>query len=368
MNLLYYIKKYKEEIILEQYEHIRKEMIVDLKHILLNESLDIDTNYTIIETFYGINDDNAIERLEELENILEGSEISISSIKSSFNIKYDKIVQRDKQWLKSNKKKLLGLNYEDAELEVLNDYKVTMEQLLNRHTTFEKAFTNQDVNLTKFKDKRDDLKNGLDNYFRSGAAYREVGLKRVKGEEAKLAVESMVAYCEAFLNDKKSIEEKINNVIIAVSDSSVKESLNPIDRLKVLLEADSLKDLENTSKELDKLDNKNAKPEKVDVTKEPKEEKTSKTEKVDVTADELEDTSKELDKIDGGENNTEKVDVTADEESESNNKENPEEVEGNESNSVNNLNDRQMGIAVLLSVIEVRYFDYIKILKELTQE
>ena len=64
-----------------------------------------------------------------------------------------------------------------------------MEQLLNRHSTFEKAFTNQDVNLTKFKDKRDDLKNGLDNYFRSGASYREVGLKRVKGEEAKLAVE-----------------------------------------------------------------------------------------------------------------------------------------------------------------------------------
>lgn len=356
MNLLYYIKKYKEEIILEQYEHIRKEMIIDLKHILLNESLDIDTNYTIIETFYGINDNNVIERLEELENLLEGSEISISSIKSSFNSKYDKIVQRDKQWLKTNKKKLLGLNYGDAELEILNDYKVTMEQLLNRHSTFEKAFTNQDVNLTKFKDKRDDLKNGLDNYFRSGASYREVGLKRVKGEEAKLAVENMVTYCETFLNDKKPIEDKINAVIVAVSDSSVKESLSPIETLRSLLEADNaLKDIENSSKELSKMNNtkkvedksENKKAEKVDVT-EPEKEKNNKSEKVDVTKDEK-PTKEEV----------------PEEEPETTEEEVPEEQEEKPSNE---LNDRQIGIAVLLSVIEARYFDYIKILKELTQE
>lgn len=359
-DLLFYIKKYKEMIILEQYEHIRKEMIIDLKHILLNESVDIDINYSILETFYDINDNNVIDRLEGLENLLEGSEISISNIKSSFNSKYDKIVQRDKQWLKTNKKKLLGLNYGDAELEILNDYKVTMEQLLNRHSTFEKAFTNQDVNLIKFKDKRDDLKNGLDNYFRSGASYREVGLKRVKGEEAKLAVESMVSYCETFLNDKKPIEDKINAVIVAVSDSSVKESLSPIETLRALLEADdALKDIENTSKELSKMNNtkkveekpENKKSEKVDVTEPEKEEKNNKPEKVDVTKDEK-STKEEV---------PEEEPETAEEEI-------PEETEGENNTSDNGLGDRQIGIAVLLSVIEARYFDYIKILKELTQE
>ena len=351
MNLLYYIKKYKEGIILEQYDHIRKEMIIDLKQILLNESADIDTNYIILETFYGINNDNVIERLTELEQLLEGSEISVSSIKASFNSKYEKIVQRDKKWLSSNKKKILGVDYEGAELEVLNDYKVTMEQLLDRHSTFEKAFTNQDVNLTKFKDKRDDLKNGLDNYFRSGASYREVGLKRVKGEEAYHAIESMVVYCEAFLNDKKPIEDKINAVIVAVSDSSVKESLSPIETLKVLLEADNaLKEIENTSKELSKMGKSNSpEPEKEE----------NEVEKVDVTKDDntKKSNSPEPEKE---ENEVEKVDVTKDE--------NEEEIPEEQEEKPDGLNDRQIGIAVLLSVIEARYFDYISILKELIQE
>lgn len=170
----------------------------------------------------------------------------------------------------------------------------------------------------------------------------------------------MVSYCETFLNDKKPIEDKINAVIVAVSDSSVKESLSPIETLRALLEADdALKDIENTSKELSKMNNtkkveekpENKKSEKVDVTEPEKEEKTNKPEKVDVTKDEK-STKEEV----------------PEEEPETTEEEIPEETEGENNTSDNGLGDRQIGIAVLLSVIEARYFDYIKILKELTQE
>ena len=359
-KLLQYIKKYKNMIILEQYEHIINEMLFDLKEVLLNESVDIDINYSIIETFYNINVDNAADKLNELENLLESSGISISNIKASFNSKHEKLVQRDKKWLNSNKNKILEIDYEGTELEVLNDYKVTFEQLLNRYSIFEKAFNGEEINLSKFKDKRDDLKNGLDNYFRSGASYREVGLKRVKGEEAKLAVESIISYCESFLNDKKMIEDKMNAVIVAISDSSVKESMTPIETLKVLLEADdALKEIEQTSKELSKMSSVKSTeksstpentPEKVDVTKDNKEPK--------------EDVPEEKENKD---QQPEKVDVTKD------NKEPEEEIqedipEEKEDEPVDNNNDRQIGIAVLLSVIEARYFDYIDLLKGLIEE
>ena len=117
-ELLYYIKKYKELIISECYDFIIDEMLLDLKESLLDISKDVEYNYYILETFYNINQSgNIIEELSNLENIItEGSGLSISNIKSSFNNKHDKIIQRDKKWLNKNKNKILEvLNEREGE-------------------------------------------------------------------------------------------------------------------------------------------------------------------------------------------------------------------------------------------------------------
>ena len=338
-RILKYIEEYRYMIINESYEPIINEMITDLKQILLNESKDMSFNYDIIESFYNINTYNVIDRLDYLMDIITENTISISKIKAAFFNKHDKIIQRDKKWLSKNKDNISNLNFEEIELEVLSDYKVSFEQLLNRHNIFDKAFndTNDGSSigdrLRRFEDKNEDLKNGLDNYFRTGTSRREIGLRKVKGDEARMAVENMISYCESFLAGKSFLEEKMNNIIVSISNSSIKESTNAIDRMKVLLEKDdSLKEIDNASKELNSVSSK----------------KTPEKEVVDVTDNNKPD-------------NTESEDVTDNETPvENETEEQPKQERG--------MEDRQMGMAVLLSVAESRYFDYIKILKGLIEE
>ncbi len=274
----------------------------------VSESLKIIQNYS---------------RLEDIEYIYESINDSVlkttNAIKSGFGAKHDKIVKRDKKWLNSNKKKILALNFNEIELEVVSDYKTTFEGLINRHNIFDKNFTNSsnmdDISskLNRFEDKNGSLKNGLDNYFRTGTSRREIGLRKLSGDGAKEAVENMIAYCEAFMAGKSFLEEKLNNIILAINDdnnkpnevTSVKESFD----LLALLEAN-----ENEQKQEEK---------------EPKEEPKEKEEE---PAEETEPKEKE---------------------------ENEERPHG--------LKDRQVGIAVLLSVAEERYFDYINILKGLVE-
>lgn len=325
-DLIYYIKKYKNLILEETYPIIIDEMIYDLKETLLNISKDVDVNYLILETFYNINNsEDIINNLDNLQDILtEAPTLSIGNIKASFIDKHTKIIDRDKKWLNKNKKKILGLDYTDIQLEVLSDYKVTFEQLLNRHNIFDKIFVNSENNegigdkLRRFEDKHENLKNGLDNYFRTGTSRREIGLRKVSGDEAKTAVENMVAYCESFLSGKQFLEEKMNAIIVAINDASVKESLTPIETLKVLLEKD-------TTTVNDEKQVKEKEPKKKD--EEPTDEDIPEEEPVE-----------------------------------------DEEVETEEPKSERGIEDRQVGVAVLLTVAEERYFDYINILKGLIEE
>ena len=304
-KLIEMINNYKELIKDEEYDFIIEEMLSDLKNDLLNISDDQEINLNILETFHNLQySDDIINELTLLEykiiddetiiteGLLAGVSKAISKMKLGFGNKHEKIIKRDKKWLDKNKKHILQLNYDEIELEVLSDYKVTFEQLLNRHNIFDKIFVNSenhknlDSLLNRFADKKDNLKNGLDNYFRTGTSRKEIGLRKVSGDEAKAVVENMIAYCESFLSGRKFIEEKLNKIVVELND--VKESY-------IIREAD------------------------------------------------------ELDFEDG--------DFEDDEQ--------PQEPEQNENKR--SLSDRQVGAAVLLTVAEARYFDYIGILKGLAE-
>jgi hypothetical protein len=304
-RLIEMINNYKELIKDEEYDFIIEEMLSDLKNDLLNISDDKEINLNILETFHNLQYSNDI--INELtlleykiiddetiitEGLLAGVSKAISKMKLGFGNKHEKIIKRDKKWLDKNKKQILQLNYDEIELEVLSDYKVTFEQLLNRHNIFDKIFVNSenhknlDSLLNRFADKKDNLKNGLDNYFRTGTSRKEIGLRKVSGDEAKAVVENMIAYCESFLSGRKFIEEKLNKIVVELND--VKESY-------IIREADEL----------------------------------------DFEDDNFEDEEQSQE---------------------------PEQTENKRS-----LSDRQVGAAVLLTVAEARYFDYIAILKGLAE-
>jgi hypothetical protein len=304
-RLIEMINNYKELIKDEEYDFIIEEMLSDLKNDLLNISDDKEINLNILETFHNLQySDDIINELTLLEykiiddetiiteGLLAGVSKAISKMKLGFGNKHEKIIKRDKKWLDKNKKQILQLNYDEIELEVLSDYKVTFEQLLNRHNIFDKIFVNSenhknlDSLLNRFADKKDNLKNGLDNYFRTGTSRKEIGLRKVSGDEAKAVVENMIAYCESFLSGRKFIEEKLNKIVVELND--VKESY-------IIREADEL----------------------------------------DFEDDNFEDEEQSQE---------------------------PEQTENKRS-----LSDRQVGAAVLLTVAEARYFDYIAILKGLAE-
>lgn len=325
------IEQYYDYILNESEINIKKEMVKDLKEILfenINKSnyFRQELNYLLSEYSFNIKrePDTILEQLLILKSnitqlanpAMEGYDIltegivasvskSLSGMKSGFGSKHDKIVERDKKWLSSNKKKILELNFDEIELEVLSDYKITFEGLLNRHNIFDKNFVNSDGNIgdkiARFEDKNGNLKNGLDNYFRTGTSRREIGLRKVSGPDAKLVVENMIAYCESFISGRKFLEEKLNNILISINETKVKESY--VYTLTEALEEDE---------ELDKLLSE-------DEEKEGKEEVESEADKA--------------------------------------------KEEGEE----RGIRDRQVGIAVLLSVAEDRYFDYINILKGLME-
>ena len=267
------------------------------------------------------------------ENINESVLKATNAIKNGFGAKHDKIVARDKKWLSANKKKILSLNFDEIELEVVSDYKTSFEGLVNRHNIFDKNFTNSanidDIGskIARFEDKNGNLKNGLDNYFRTGTSRREIGLRKLSGDTAKEAVENMIEYCEAFMAGKSFLEEKLNNIIIAINDDNNKQYKNKKEESK----------------------------------------STQKDEDTNTTNNKPSEEPMEFDangKIKESFNLLALLEANEEEQKEEN-KEKPEEE--NVESEPRGLKDRQVGIAVLLSVAEERYFDYIGILKGLIE-
>ena len=267
------------------------------------------------------------------------------------------------------------MDYSNVELEVVSDYNITFEGLMQRHNIFDKIFVNSENvendltdKLRRFEDKNADLKNGLDNYYRTGTSRREIGLRKIKGDEAKLAVENMVAYCESFLTGRQFLEEKMNTIIVAINDSSVQESLSPIDKLKILLEDKSeVADIENAAKDLKnpKSKSKNEDTKNDETETENKEDNTndkptknkSDIEDIENTSDELEDADDEFEDSDNGED-IDDVENDGDDNA---------DQQTDDSTPQRSIKDREVGMAVLLTITEERYFDYINILKGLVE-
>lgn len=249
--------------------------------------------------------------------LLEGIGNVLANIKNAFGSKHDKLVARDQKWLKDNKKKLLSLDYTDIELEVPSDYKITFASLINHHDIFDKNFKGDNPSadrIARFKDKSGNLKNGLDNYYRTGSSRREIGLRKVSGNEAKNVVKAMLEYCNDFLSGKKYIDEKLDSISKEVEDEEpIKES--------IIYEAG-----EDTSKNNEDDDDLGLEDDPIDDIGTEDDEKEPKEEK-----------------------NTEDV-----------KKDTEEAVDDN-----NLARDRQTGITVLMTIAEERYFDYIDILTSL---
>lgn len=287
--------KYKSDSRLEN-------IFIDNAKLIANSRLTNSINhlkYNINESYSYTEENILLEADSNANNNLE-------KIKGLFGSKHDKIVARDKKFIDSLKdnKKISA----DMELEVPDDNNVDFEKLVSRYDNFIKNISRNPDNVNKFSDKNKDLKNGLDNYFRTGSSRKESGTKKMSGDNAITAVSNMIEYCKAYINNKNTIISKIDDITSDNSDVK-KESF-------IIFEAN---DQEN------------------------KDESLSDNSK--------DDTKKE----DNKQNNEDQNDND-------NKKQNNEN--DNENKNDNNKN-KQIGLNTFLTIIEQRYFDYIGILRSL---
>lgn len=287
--------KYKSDSRLEN-------IFIDNAKLIANSRLTNSINhlkYNINESYSYTEENILLEADSNANNNLE-------KIKGLFGSKHDKIVARDKKFIDSLKdnKKISA----DMELEVPDDNNVNFEKLVSRYDNFIKNISRNPDNVSKFSDKNKDLKNGLDNYFRTGSSRKESGTKKMSGDNAITAVSNMIEYCKAYINNKNTIISKIDDITSDNSDVK-KESF-------IIFEANEQENKDESSSD-------NAK----------------------------DDTKKE----DNKQNNE-------DQNKNDNNKQNNEN--DNENKNDNNKN-KQIGLNTFLTIIEQRYFDYIGILRSL---
>ena len=181
-------------------------IFVENAKLIANAKLTNATNhlkYNINES-YSYTEDNVLLEADNNNNN------NLEKIKGLFNSKHDKVVARDKKFVDSLKdsKKISA----DMELEVPDDNNVDFEKLVSRYDNFIKNISRNNDNVSKFSDKNGDLKNGLDNYFRTGSARKESGTKKMSGDNAINAVSNMINFCKAYLNNKNTIIKKIDDI------------------------------------------------------------------------------------------------------------------------------------------------------------
>jgi len=250
------------------------------------------------------------------ENVLleadNNSNNNLDKIKGLFSSKHDKIVARDKKFLDSLKdsKKISA----DMELEVPDDNNVGFDKLISRYDNFIKSISRNEDSVSKFSDKNGDLKNGLDNYFRTGSARKESGTKKMSGDAAITAVSNMIEYCKAYLNNKNTIIGKMDDMTSNNSDVKTESY--------IIFEADNNQNDNNDKNKNDESLSDNVKN----------------------------------DEQNNATNNEEK--------NKQNNEETKKEEDNNENKNDVNKN-KQIGINTLLTIIEQRYFDYIGVLRSL---
>lgn len=307
------------------------DIFVENAKLIANSKLTNKINhlkYNINESYSYIQENILLEADNNANNNLE-------RIKGMFGSKHDKLVSRDKKFLEGLKdsKKISA----DMELDVPDDNNVTFDKLISRYDNFIKAISRDNDNVNKYSDKNGDLKNGLDNYFRTGSAKKESGTKKMSGDAAITAVSNMIEYCKAYLENKNTIIGKMDDMVSDNSDAKTESYIifeadntnNNNNNNNGESLSDSVKDDNNNQKDTNNQNNNNQNNNNNNNTNE----NNNKEEKKD-------DNKKE----DNNDNN---------------NDDNAEETK----NDVNK--NKQIGINTLLTIIEQRYFDYIKVLHTL---
>ena len=143
----------------------------------------------------------------------------VSKIRELFMSKLKKIQERDKAWLKDNKKALMELNPESLEIRIHSDYNRTLNQSSTTLNSFKQVINanlkTTDYNVFKSKlngyvDKNGDLKIGLSNKFRTGDSNKEYEIKVMRGNDIKNVISPLITFCEAFINSVGDINKKLN--------------------------------------------------------------------------------------------------------------------------------------------------------------
>lgn len=234
-----------------------KSLIIESLNNLFNKLTTTRNSYNVQDENYKLCIENvkleANEKLSEITNLLtfpdnidivtEANENNVNyldKVKGIFEDKHKKIVARDNKFVKSLSSKKVAT---DVEIEVPDDNKVSFDMLIQRYDTFNRIFNTDndeaiESKIKKYQDKNGDLKNGLDNYFRTGSAKRESGSRKMTGTQALDAVKNMCKYCDDYLKKGRKISDLISGLSQSAKNVKTESCLPELDFVYPIYEAE----------------------------------------------------------------------------------------------------------------------------------
>lgn len=142
-------------------------------------------------------------------------------IRDMFINKINSLRKRDSGWLKDNKSKIANINTDGVIIDVYSDidkgFSGVGNQLssitnkLNNLKLDENIYENSKKITDKYRDSNGNLRQGTMNFMRSGNAKNEPKLISIKGSQISTTLSKMHSYCEEYLAKYKSLEKVIQD-------------------------------------------------------------------------------------------------------------------------------------------------------------
>lgn len=141
------------------------------------------------------------------------------NMKNMFINKIGQIRKRDGGWLKKNKSKINNIETEGIAVDIYSDIDKGFDSIVNDLNTISNklstikidsnAYENSKRITDRYRDRNGDLRQGMINYVRTGNAKNEPKLISIKGSQIPNTIRKMYDYCEEYLAKYSSIDKVI---------------------------------------------------------------------------------------------------------------------------------------------------------------
>lgn len=158
---------------------------------------------------------------EVFKKVWETIKAFFTKLTTLFSDKATKIKKKDEDWLKGIDKRIKQLDVSNIEIDVYEgvskSYNDSVNKLTPITTKLHSLKTDGQIHemskiiTDKYRDNNDNLKQGIINYMRTGNPKKEMSIVTIKGSQITSTLESMRKYCLDYISDAGRLQKIIKD-------------------------------------------------------------------------------------------------------------------------------------------------------------